>query len=134
MFLSFAVYSSCKIIYRWLLDHTDIDLTLRAKKGETVFHVAAAQGSMKTMEVTTIPNIKQCKILCSTLQVLVSHDVNLKDFISTSLDDSCFTALHLAIIRQHNHIVRYIYSPPPIGGPAFILPSYTQVSDQQTRK
>jgi len=45
-----------------------------------------------------------------TLQVLISHDPNLKDFIATCLDDSCFTALHLAIIRHHNHIVRYLIS------------------------
>lgn len=37
---------------------------------------------------------------------MVSHDSNLKEFIATSLDDSCFTPLHLAIIRRHNHIVR----------------------------
>jgi len=37
--------------YRWILDYTDIDLTAKAKKGETVFHVAAAQGSLKALEV-----------------------------------------------------------------------------------
>ena len=37
---------------------------------------------------------------------MVSHDPNLKEFIAISLDDSCFTPLHLAIIRRYNHIVR----------------------------
>ena len=37
--------------HRWLLDYTDIDPTAKAKKGETVFHVAAAQGNLKVLEV-----------------------------------------------------------------------------------
>ena len=37
--------------YSWLLDYTDIDRTAQAKKGETAFHVAAAQGNLKVLEV-----------------------------------------------------------------------------------
>ena len=37
---------------------------------------------------------------------MVSHDPDIKEFIATTLDDSCFTPLHLAIIRHHNHVVK----------------------------
>ena len=39
---------------------------------------------------------------------MVLHDPNLKEFIATCLDDTCFTPLHLAIVRHHNQIVRLV--------------------------
>ena len=46
-----ASHVTATLQYRWLLDYTDIDFTAKAKKGETAFHVAAAQGSLKVLEV-----------------------------------------------------------------------------------